>query len=52
MSLKDGSQKMSKSDLSEYSRKSLDESDEIIKKIKKQKLQIQLCQEKLRKYKN
>ena len=41
MSLKDGSQKMSKSDLSEYSRISLlDESDEIIKKIKKQKLQM------------
>ena len=38
MSLKDGSQKMSKSDLSEYSRISLlDESDEIIKKIKKAK---------------
>ena len=38
MSLKDGSQKMSKSDLSEYSRISLlDESEEIIKKIKKAK---------------
>ncbi len=38
MSLKDGTQKMSKSDLSENSRISLlDESDEIIKKIKKAK---------------
>ena len=38
MSLKDGEQKMSKSDLSEYSRISLlDESDDIIKKIKKAK---------------
>ena len=38
MSLKDGEQKMSKSDTSEYSRISLlDESDKIIKKIKKAK---------------
>ncbi len=38
MSLKNGNQKMSKSDLSEYSRISLlDESDDIIKKIKKAK---------------
>ena len=38
MSLKNGNQKMSKSDLSEYSRISLlDDSDEIIKKIKKAK---------------
>ena len=38
MSLKDGDQKMSKSDPSEYSRISLlDDSDEIIKKIKKAK---------------
>lgn len=48
MSLKDGSQKMSKSDLSELSRISLlDESDDIIKKIKKAKTADTLMPEKL-----
>jgi tryptophanyl-tRNA synthetase len=48
MSLKDGGQKMSKSDLSEYSRISLlDESDEIIKKIKKAKTADTVMPEKI-----
>ena len=47
MSLKNGNQKMSKSDPSEYSRISLlDESDEIIKKIKKAKTADTLMPEK------
>ena len=48
MSLKDGNQKMSKSDPSEYSRISLlDESDEIIKKIKKAKTADNVMPEKI-----
>ena len=48
MSLKDGKQKMSKSDLSEYSRISLlDDSDEIIKKIKKAKTADTVMPEKM-----
>jgi|TARA_B100002019_G_scaffold281976_1_gene286686 tryptophanyl-tRNA synthetase len=48
MSLKDGNQKMSKSDLSEYSRINLlDESDEIIKKIKKAKTADTVMPEKI-----
>ncbi len=48
MSLKDGDQKMSKSDLSEYSRISLlDDSDEIIKKIKKAKTADTVMPEKI-----
>ena len=48
MSLKDGSQKMSKSDLSENSRISLlDDSDEIIKKIKKAKTADAVMPEKI-----
>ncbi len=50
MSLKDGNQKMSKSDPSEYSRISLlDESDEIIKKIKKAKTADNVMPEKIEK---
>ncbi len=49
MSLKDGSQKMSKSDLSEYSRINLlDESDIIIKKIRKAKTADTLMPEKIK----
>ena len=48
MSLKNGDQKMSKSDLSEYSRINLlDESDQIIKKIKKAKTADTLMPEKI-----
>ena len=48
MSLKDGNQKMSKSDQSEYSRITLlDESDEIIKKIKKAKTADTVMPEKI-----
>ncbi len=48
MSLKDGNQKMSKSDQSEYSRITLmDESDEIIKKIKKAKTADSVMPEKI-----
>jgi len=48
MSLKDGNQKMSKSDSSEYSRISLlDESDEIIKKIRKAKTADNVMPEKI-----
>ena len=48
MSLKDGNQKMSKSDLSEYSRISLlDDSDDIIKKIKKAKTADTVMPEKI-----
>ena len=48
MSLKDGNQKMSKSDLSDYSRISLlDESDAIIKKIKKAKTADMLMPDKI-----
>ena len=48
MSLKDGNQKMSKSDSSEYSRISLlDESDEIIKKIRKAKTADNVMPEKM-----
>ena len=50
MSLKDGNQKMSKSDLSENSRISLlDDSDEIIKKIKKAKTADAVMPEKIEK---
>ena len=45
MSLKDGSKKMSKSDLSDFSRINLkDEKDDIINKIKKPKQMLYRCQ--------